>query len=62
MIKILERVIFMVLAFLLGFIVGDARVKMKIRKMTLERANGMSKKSLEERLFCFFYFAIKRRE
>ena len=47
MIKILERVIFMVLAFLLGFIVCDARVKMKIRKMTLERANGMSKKSLE---------------
>ena len=47
MIKILERVIFIVLAFLLGFIVGDARVKMKIRKMTLERANGMSKKSLE---------------
>ena len=47
MIKILARVIFMVLAFLLGFIVGDARVKMKIRKMTLERANGMSKKSLE---------------
>ena len=47
MIKILERVIFMVLTFLLGFIVGDARVKMKIRKMTLERANGMSKKSLE---------------
>ena len=47
MIKIHECAIFMVLTFLLGFIVGDARVKMKIRKMTLERANGMSNKSLE---------------
>ena len=34
MINILECVIFMGLAFLLGFMAGDARVKMKIRKNT----------------------------